>query len=108
MKYYLHFKYIYSFYSFGELLSEDIVEESFEAFPGERIKLRDQEDGSFLISEIGRDSWGKFLVLTAPNKDNALLRLGEACELEYDEYYSAMGDDNHNVYVGSVVFDKAP
>lgn len=105
MTYYLNFKYIYSFYSDGELMLEDVMEERIPITVGCRFTLRDQEDGSFLISDIRGDSNGSFAVLTFPNKDNLCLYLGRAEELSYDEYYSAMGDDNHNVYVGTVTLE---
>ena len=105
-KYYLNFKYIYSFYSDGVLMLEDVLEQRVEISHGCRFTLHDQEDGSFLISDITCDSLGEIAVLTFPNKDTLLLRLGKAEELSYDEYYSAMGDDNHNVYLGTVTFER--
>lgn len=97
----LKFKYVYEFYSFGELMLDDIIEEEFEIAPGTRFTLHQQEDGSFLISSL--DEGG--CVLTFPNKDNLVLRHGKSEELSYDEYYSVMGDDNHNVYVGTVTLE---
>ena len=106
MDYYLHFRYIYWFYSDGDMVAEEVVDERVAVRSGTRLLLRDQEDGSFLVSEISRDMHGEFAVLTFPNKDNICIHLGETAELAYDEYYSAMGDDNHNVYVGTVTLEK--
>ena len=103
MTYRLHFRYVYAFYNFGEMLVDDIIEEYVEVEGGKRFTLHQQEDGSFAVSEVASDSIGKFVVLTFPGKDNLVVRLGEECELVYDEYYSVMGDDNHNVYEGTVV-----
>ncbi len=105
MNYYLHFRYVYWFYSDGEVMAEDVIDERVSIATGCRFLLRDQEDGSFLISDISRDSVGEFAVLTFPNKDNLCIHLGETVEFAYDEYYSAMGDDNHNVYVGTVTLE---
>ena len=98
----IKFKYVYEFYSFGELLLDDIIEEEFEVELGTRFTLHHQEDGSFLISSLDENG----CVLTFPNKDNLVLRPGKSEERGYDEYYSVMGDDNHNVYVGSVTYEK--
>ena len=48
---------------------------------------------------------GKYAVLTYPNKDNVIVREGEECELEYDEFFDAMGDNNHNVYEGTLTIE---
>ena len=85
---------------------EDVIEELFEITEGCRFTLHDQEDGSFLVSELRTDSQGEMVVLTFPNKDNLCIRLGVSEELSYDEYYSAMGDDNHNVYIGTVTLER--
>lgn len=106
MKYYLHFRYVYSFYSDGELMLEDVLEERHEASAGARFTLHDQEDGSFLISDAGSDMQGELVVLTFPNKDNLIVYLNRSEEFNYDEYYSVMGDDNHNVYIGTVTLEK--
>lgn len=98
----LHFRYVYAFYSFGEMLADEIVDECIEVRAGDRFTLYQQEDGSFLVSDITTDNLGAYLILTFPNKDNIIVREGQECELVYDEYYSAMGDDNHNVYEGTV------
>lgn len=105
MKNFIHFRYVYSFYSDGELTLEDIFDERFEVTEGCRFTIHDQEDGSFLVSEIKDTADGKMAVLTFPNKDNMCLYEGRAEELSYDEYYTVMGDDNHNVYVGSVTLE---
>jgi hypothetical protein len=102
MKYKLLLKYVYTFYNSGEIIYEDIFDEAVDVSPHEiRFKLHDQEDGSFTLSEICEDYLGKYVVVTFPNKDVVIVHEGESCELAYDEYYSAMGDDNHNVYVGT-------
>ena len=103
MKYKLILKYVYTFYNSGEATYEDIFEEDIE-IPASpiRFKLHDQEDGSFILSEAKEDSKGTFVIVTFPNKDVIVVRLLESTELVYDEYYSAMGDDNHNVYVGTL------
>ena len=31
---------------------------------------------------------------------------GEEVELAYDEYFDAMGDDNHNVYEGTIALER--
>ena len=100
--YKLHLRYIYTFYSFNEVLSEDIFDEFVEvpSTPA-RFKLHDQEDGSFIISELRTNHLGNYVVVTFPGKDTLIVREGEDAELRYDEYYDAMGDDNHNVYVGA-------
>ena len=102
MKDFLHFRYVYSFYSDGELMIEDVIDERFEITLGCRFTIHDQEDGSFLISELRDTADGRMTVLTFPNKDNLCIYEGGVEELSYDEYYTVMGDDNHNVYVGTV------
>ena len=98
----LIFKYVYTFYSFNEELASEIIEQSVEINTGCRFTLHDQEDGSFIVSEVKEDHLGKYTILTFPGKDNLVIHEAEVCELAYDEYYSAMGDDNHNVYEGTV------
>lgn len=102
MKYRLIFKYVYTFYNNGDECFSEVFEQEEDIGVGARFLLHDQEDGSFLISDISRDHLGDFAVLTFPNKDNIIVRSDRACELAYDEYYSAMGDNNHNVYEGTV------
>lgn len=102
MKFILSFKYVYTFYSFGEELDGYIKEESFELAEGDRFALAQQEDSTFLISSVGKDQRGVYLVLTYPNKDNIVVHDGEVCEFVYDEFFDAMGDSNHNVYEGTV------
>lgn len=95
-------KYVYTFYNSGEIAYEDVFDESIDVSDSPiRFKLHDQEDGSFLLSELNEDSCGKFVIVTFPNKDVLIVRENESTELVYDEYYSAMGDDNHNVYIGT-------
>lgn len=101
-KYTLLLKYVYTFYSFGEIMDEGVFDESVEVESSPlRFKLHDQEDGSFILSEVYEDKNGKFVIITFPNKDVVIVRNGESTELVYDEYYSVMGDDNHNVYIGT-------
>lgn len=107
MKYSLLLKYVYTFYSFGEILDDGIFDEAIEVTSqDQRFKLHDQEDGSFILSAVSHDSLGDHVIVTFPNKDVIIVREGESVELAYDEYYSVMGDDNHNVYVGSLTLVK--
>ncbi len=102
-KYRLLLKYIYTFYNSGEITLEDVFDESEEILDTpHRFTLHDQEDGSFIISELLTDFKGNYVTLTFPNKDVLLIHEKESVELEYDEYFSSFGDDNHNVYVGSL------
>lgn len=102
MQYKLLLKYVYTFYNCGEIAADDIYDESVNVMKEPcRFKLHDQEDGSFILSEVLEDFVGKYVTVTYPNKDIVIIHEGESCELIYDEYYSAMGDDNHNVYVGT-------
>ena len=78
MKNFIHFRYVYSFYSDGELTLEDVFDERFEITEGCRFTIHDQEDGSFLISEIKDTAEGRMAVLTFPNKDNMCLYQGRA------------------------------
>ena len=108
MKYSLLLKYVYTFYSFGEILDDGIFDEAIEITnQDQRFKLHDQEDGSFILSARSQDSLGNHVIVTFPNKDVIIVREGESVELAYDEYYSVMGDDNHNVYVGSLSLVKS-
>lgn len=103
MKYKLHLRYVYTFYNFGEILDDGVFDEHVEIEDKpKRFTLHDQEDGSFVVSEVKEDFIGRYVVLTFPNKDNLLIRENQETELAYDEYYSAMGDDNHNVYEGAM------
>ena len=102
MKLKLLLKYVYTFYNSGEISLEDVFDESVEVSASPvRFKLHDQEDGSFILSEAMEDSLGKYVIVTFPGKDVTLVTYGESAELAYDEYYSAFGDDNHNVYIGT-------
>ncbi len=101
-KYILKFKYVYSFYSFDEELDSDVKSEQFEVSEGSRFKLYQQEDSTFLISSFGKDHIGRFAVLTYPNKDNIVVHENDCEEFVYDEFFDAMGDNNHNVYEGTV------
>ena len=102
-KYKLRLRYIYTFYSFDEILLEDAFDSFVELDDAPlRFKLEHQEDATFIISEPRCDATGVFAVLTFPSKDNIIVREGEECELEYDEFFDAMGDNNHNVYEGTL------
>ncbi len=106
-KYKLHLRYIYTFYNFDEILSEDVLDEEIEV--GEtarRFTLAHQEDSGFILSELQEDYRGKYVIVTYPNKDKVLVHISEDVELEYDEYFSAMGDNNHNVYVGTFLLEE--
>ena len=102
-KYKLRLRYVYTFYSFDELLASDIRDETVEIGDGCRFTLYQQEDSSFTVSAPRQDTAGSFVILTYPNKDNLIIREGEETELVYDEFYDAMGDSNHNVYEGTAV-----
>ena len=105
--YALHLRYVYTFYNNNEICLEDLFDELWEVDPlPKRCTLHDQEDGSFVLSDVKKDFVGNYVVLTFPNKDNVIIHEGETVELAYDEYYSEMGDDNHNVYVGTLTLDK--
>ena len=105
-KYRLHLRYIYTFYSFDEVLMEDVFNE-YQPVPDspERFTLQHQEEGSFLISELKEDFIGKYVVLTLPNKENLIIHENEDCELEYDEFSDGLGENNHNVYEGSLILE---
>ena len=99
----LHLRYIYTFYSFNEILGEDVFDEYIDLDPApKRFTLHDQEEGNFIISQIMEDHIGKYAVLTFPGKESIIIHVGEEVELAYDESYDTMGDDNHNVYEGTV------
>ena len=86
---------------------EDVFEDTVEV--GEEpiwFTLRHQEESSFILSELRENSLGKFVVVTYPDKENLVIRLGDDCELEYDEYYDDMGDANHNVYEGTLTLEE--
>ena len=102
-KYKLQLKYVYTFYNCGEETLTEIYDECEEILnTPHRFTLHDQEDGSFVLSELLSDFKGNYITLTFPNKDIILIHENESAELEYDEYFSSFGDDNHNVYVGSL------
>ena len=104
--YVLHFRLIYSFYRFGEELVSEAVEREVAVGDALRFTLDGQEDGSFALSELMRGASGGYVVLTHPNKDAQLVREGVTEEFVYDEYYSVMGDDNHNVWEGAVSLER--
>ena len=99
----LKLKYVYDFYNNGDLTFSDIFEQSVKILNApQRFTLHDQEDASFIVSGLLKNHVGTYVTLTYPNKDIIMIYLGTSQELVYDEYYSVMGDDNHNVYEGSV------
>ena len=104
--YQLQLSYAYTFYNFGTLLDADVRYETVDVGDGCRFKLYQQEDSSFLLSELREDSKGKFVVLIHPNKDSVVIYENEVEELVYDEYFDSMGDDNHNVYEGALILKK--
>jgi hypothetical protein len=103
--YKLHLRYVYTFYSFDELLDSEVKDELIEIGDGCRFKLWLQEDSSFIVSGVKEDFRGKYVVLTYPNKDNVVIHQGACEEIRYDEYFDSMGDDNHNVYEGFVTLN---
>ena len=105
MEFKIVFDYVYSFISFGEELLTDVRSECFDT--GTRFKLNSQEDGSFTVSAPMRDNLGTYAILTFPNKDKLIVREEESAELAYDEFFDAMGDSNHNVYIGTVRLKKS-
>ena len=102
MKYFLHLRYVYTYYDFDEIFDTDAIEQFIEIGSGCRFALHLQEDSTFIISEIKENALGRFAVLTFPNKDNLIVKEGEEAELAYDEFFDAMGNHNHNVYEGTV------
>ena len=66
------------------------------------LALGGQEDGSFTASKLQRDHLGDFVVITFPNTDKMIVRPNAVAELAYDEFFDSMGDNNHNVYIGTV------
>ena len=99
----LKLRYVYDFYNNGELTFSDVFDDAVDVLDEpRRFTLHDQEDATFVLSALCHDHIGKYVTLTFPNKDNLVIHEGECQELAYDEYYSAMGDDNHNVYEGTI------
>ena len=97
----LKLKYIYTFYSFGEIMADDVVEQSVAVGEGCRFALKYQEGGSFSVSEVREDFMGRFVVLTYPSKESVIVHEGQTVELSFDECCGEMGDDDHNVYEGT-------
>ena len=104
--YKLHLKYVYTFYSFNEELAGDVIEQTVDIDTEKRFLLHQQEDSSFILSELRENHLGKYVILTYPNKDNLVIQEGQCQELVYDEYFDSMGDDNHNVYEGVITLSK--
>ena len=104
--YRIRLRYVYTFYSFGELLGCETRDEIVEVEEGKRFTLYQQEDSSFLLSGLRSDFKGNYIVLTHPNKDKVVVYEGEDTELVYDEYFDSIGDDNHNVYEGFITLEK--
>ena len=102
MAYKLKIRYVYSFYSFDELLDIDAREDEVEILSdSRRFTLHLQEDSSFIVSEVKEDFRGRYVIVCYPNKDNVLVYENDETELAYDEFFDAMGDNNHNVYEGT-------
>lgn len=104
--YELELSYAYTFYNFGEILDSDVRVERIKVDTPCRFKLYQQEDSSFVLSELFENSRGRFVVLTHPNKDRVVIYENEVSELVYDEYFDSMGDDNHNVYEGALMLKR--
>lgn len=100
-----HFRYVYTYFHFDDILNEGVYDETFDAAAGNRFTLTHQEDGSFLVGGVGHDAGGEYAILTFPNKDNLLIHRGEEVELAYDEFTDTMGDNCHNVYEGTVALE---
>ena len=94
-------RYIYMYYRFGEILDTDAIEQEIEIKNGCRFTLHLQEDSSFVVSEVKDGPFGKYVILTFPNKDNLIVHEGKEVEVAYDEFFDSMGDSNHNVYEGT-------
>lgn len=101
-KYKLHLRYLYTFYSFDEIMDDEAIDEKIEISDEPiRITLHLQEDSSFIVSSLHHDHMGNYIILTFPNKDNLIVREDDEVELVYDEFFDSMGDNNHNVYEGT-------
>ncbi len=106
MQAYFHIRYIYTYYSFDEILDTGVYDERFPVAEGSRFTLHSQEDSSFLSSEVGMLPDGRRrAILTFPNKDRIVLAEGDEVELCYDEFFESMGGNNHNVYEGTVALE---
>lgn len=105
--YALRFRYVYTFYSFDELMGCEAIDETFALSDKTvRFTLHQQEDSSFTVSPMMSGASGEYAVMTFPNKDNLVLRPGEEYEIAYDEFFDSMGDNNHNVYEGTVCLEE--
>ena len=105
-KYRLHLRYLYTFYNLGELVFSDCFDEYVELSEKEtRFTLHDQENGSFTAGAVSKDHIGVSALLTFPGKEKILLHENDSAELIYDECYDAMGDENNNVYEGTVTLE---
>ena len=104
--YELRLRYVYTFYSFNELLDSDVRDESVKIDTECRFTLYQQEDSSFAVSKLYEGAEGKYVVVTYPNKDKVVVLEGKTSELVYDEYFDSMGDDNHNVYEGALTLER--
>ncbi len=98
----LYFRYVYTFYRFGEEEFSDIGEETFTVDNGVRFALNHQEDGTFQALEVTENT----CILVFPNKDQLVLHLAEEVELAYDEFCDMCGDPCHNVYEGTILLIK--
>ena len=107
-EYRLHLRYIYTFYSFDEILNEEVFDEYVKIGDKPcRFTLHQQEESSFILSELMEDYKGKYATLTFPDKKTVIVHQSEEIELEYDESFDAMGEINHNVYLGTLAIEEA-
>ena len=104
--YKLKLEYVYTFYSFGELLGCEAHSDEVEVAGERRFTLYLQEDGSFVLSELKEDYLGKYVIVTFPGKENLVVHEGEGVELAYEDHFDSMGDDNHNVYEGVLRLER--
>ncbi|MBQ7332780.1 MAG: hypothetical protein IJW38_00345 [Clostridia bacterium] len=106
MTYKLKIRYVYSFYNFDELLDCDVKEDDVTVEPfAKRFTLYLQEDSTFIVSEVKEDFKGKYVIVSYPNKDNVIVYENDETELAYDEFFDAMGGNNHNVYEGTFALE---
>ena len=96
----LIFRYVYTFYRFGEEEFSSIETETFDVADAMRFALAHQEDGTFQTLGVTEEQ----CILVFPNKDQLVLHHGEEVELAYDEFCDMCGDPCHNVYEGTILF----
>lgn len=102
MNYQLHLRYLYTFYSFDDILTSDLFEERIPVSEGRRFALHEQEGGTFVLSDVRKDAAGRdYVILTFPSKENLMLLAGDETELAYEEIAGDEGEER-NVYEGTV------